>query len=195
MMEGDLNKLISADSNQYSVDHAAVLEQVKKRRDDFARMILLRDYREGVIAFLLMGFFAFRGWSSSSFALIFMGAMCGLVGSVIVLDRLKQRKLRPDVTASMHETVSASLEEVRHQVKMLRLVFWWYLLPLLLGFMAIYGSVAVQMKSFSTAAGGFLFSVALLVVVYLINQRVVTSSLLSRQNELERLLRSLVDNE
>ncbi len=95
--------------------------------------------------------------------------------------------------------VERSRSDVEHQVWLLRNVFWGYLLPLLIGFICVYGHhiwLAQRAGEGSLAIttvllGLFAGSCVVIYGVYLLNQRAVRRDLLPRLDELRELAASL----
>jgi hypothetical protein len=89
---------------------------------------------------------------------------------------------------SLRRCLLTSLEQVRHQIWLLRHVFWWYQLPLLIPYFISILHEAVSVKS--VLIQGFVMAL-LNWGIYWLNQAAVRKSLEPRERELEALLCSL----
>ncbi len=123
-----------AASSSRPVD-AALLAEVRKGSRAFARSIFWRDVREVAASVFVAAVFAkvaldaeaegASAWPAWVAAILPLG-----VALFFLIDRLlMHRRARP-----RGETVAAELERaaqaVRHQIRLLRKVLWWYILPL-----------------------------------------------------------------
>lgn len=114
------------------------------------------------------------------------------VGIFMVVDRLHQRARMRQFGDSVCAGVERSLVQVQHQVFLLQNVFWWYLLPILVGLSLLllghYSVHPLPLWMLPTIAISLLIFVYL---IYVLNQRVVWKVFLPCKEELESLLMSL----
>ncbi len=165
-----------------------LLKEVRRNQRQFESMILWRDFREGGIAMCLVYFFWRAGVRQENWTYSLLALACFGVGLFIIVDRLRQRRRRPLMENSLRGCLLTSLDQVSHQIWLLRHVFWWYQLPLLI---PLYISILhgpVSLRSVLIEGG-----VVALVNwgIYRMNQSAVRKSLEPRQRELEELLSSL----
>lgn len=173
-----------------------LLKEVRRNQQQFRATIFWRDTREVLVIFLSALFFAFQGlwrndWTFSSIAL-----GCFFVCSFIIGDRLIQRGKEPLPTHSLNDCARTSLSKVNHQVWLLKNVFWWYLLPVVLP-LGIWAGLSLWRSRHEGpwAVAGWIFNILFGILlywgVYLLNQRAVRRNLLPRRQELEGLLAGL----
>jgi hypothetical protein len=94
--------------------------------------------------------------------------------------------------------VESSLQQVEHQIRLLRNVFWWYLLPLALPMLAFFGQVSWRGREMPPRWGApVFFAIGAAIValvftgVYKVNQYAASAGLEPRRRELQELLASL----
>jgi uncharacterized integral membrane protein len=105
-------------------------------------------------------------------------------------------RLRRTITSR----VLSCIAEVEHQVRLLRSVFWWYLLPFLIAFSVAYSHASWTLRHLPwthQVPGILSFAGAILVfgLIYWLNRYAVRRYLLPRQAELRELLENLLENE
>lgn len=186
-------------ANKVSINADALLNEVRHRQHSFRRTIFWRDVREIGVAALQVPMFIFGGlhvhWT------LHLGAFgCFVVAAFMLLDRRRQKKKKRNTRTDLHGSLKAcaltSLEEVSHQIWLLKNVHWWYLLPLGLPMLIFFGWSTLN------PPGHLLFKVFSLVLlvgfvgllylgIYWLNQSAVKKSLEPRRLELENLLNEL----
>jgi hypothetical protein len=174
----------------------ALLKEVRRKQRQFRATIFWRDVREvGVAAFLT---WLFLHWAirDREWALYLLAFACFGVGMFMLVDRWLQRKKRPVTNDGVRACVEASLIQVKHQIWLLKNVFWWYLLPIQVGLGALICSVGWQVRLGGLGvilglAGYAVFCGLLCWGLYHLNQMAVRKSLEPRRLELETLLSSL----
>ena len=116
---------------------------------------------------------------------------CAGMGSFRLMNRIVQRRKQTTTTDPLKACIEASLNEVNHQVWLLRNVFWWCLLPIgtALAVSGVYASLRAQNPHW--AVMGLLVFPLLYWGLYRLNQFVVRKGLEPRRQELEALLTSL----
>ena len=181
-----------------TIDSALLLKEVRRNQYYFWMTIFWRDVREvGVAAFMTWLFWHWaardRLWAGYVLSL---GCFC--VGAFMLVDRWIQRKKRPAANDPLRSCIEASLIQVKHQIWLLRNIFWWYLLPVLVGMVVFVGSLAWEWRQwrpgFSFIAGFALFCGLFFWGVYWLNRFVARKYLDPRRQELETLLAGLDEN-
>ena len=121
----------------------------------------------------------------------FACAGLGIFRTFMLVDRIVQRRKQTTANDPLKACIEASLNEVNHQVWLLRNVFWWCLLPIgtALAVSRIYASLRAQNPLW--AVMGLLVFPLLYWGLYRLNQFVVRKGLEPRRQELQTLLTSL----
>ncbi len=182
-----------------TVDPDLLLKEVQRSQRTFRATIFWRDFREVVVAIVLLPYWFYAGithslpwtWYLTVPAIIW-------VGGFVLVDRMRHKRKPSAPGDPLLESVSESLTQVEHQIWLLRNVFWWYLLPFTISILAFFAQVTLQVSRNwleALAAGGFssVFLSALYYFIDYINQRAVRTQLEPRHRELLALLKSLSD--
>jgi CubicO group peptidase (beta-lactamase class C family) len=183
-----------------TVDANLLIEEVELSQRNFRALIFWRDFREVVVALLMLPLWFYLGyrlslpwsWYLTVPALIWAAAF-------ILVDRKRHPQKPTEPGKPLLESVKESLTPVEHQIWLLRSVFWWYLLPFTLPCLAFFAHVAWSARFvgwlgaliFFLVLVGFLF--AMNSFVYYLNQRAVRVALEPLRQELLTLLASLDD--
>src|ERR1019366_8604075 len=183
-------------SAKVTIDSGVLLKEVRRNQQHFRATIFWRDVREvGVAAFMT---WLFLHWAirEREWALYLLSLACLGVGSFMLADRWLQHKRRPITNDSVRACAEASLIQVKHQIWLLKNVFWWYLLPIQVGLGALICSVGWQARFAGLAVIIGLTAFALVCGlicwgVYRLNQFAVRKSLEPRRQQLETLLSGL----
>jgi hypothetical protein len=182
-----------------TIDADLLLKEVQRNQRLFTATIFWRDVREVGIALLLVPVWIYLGTRSSQpwTWYLTVPALLWIAGFMLV-DRVDHKRRPPELGEALRQRIEGSLAQVEHQIWLLRNVFWWYLLPLILSILAYLSQVAWQERS-----GGWLIAVAMTLVVslvvivmtavYWVNRKAVRSYLEPRRQELEVQLLSLSD--
>lgn len=194
-----------AASSKLTIDSELLIREVKRNKEAFESSIFWRDFREVAVAIIMVGVFIYRAvkvndkmWEAGSF--VVLAVMCLYVAAFFPVDRHIQRKKVAKYTDSLRACIESSLTQVEHQIWLLKNVFWLYLLPLGAGIALFF--IVVGWSLFKTLPAARVLSVCLvsmsLVVlvfwgVYRLNQHAVRKELIPRKQELETLLRNLVN--
>jgi positive regulator of sigma E activity len=175
-----------------NVDTNVLMREVRQNHRVFERQLLCRDLSEIIAALLITVVFASLAVLLGQWTLFLCAAGSLIVGSFFLVDRLKQRQRRSTIANTLLLTVDAAIEEEKHQIRLLRNILWWYLLPLIPGIGLFLASVSWQSR-----ANGFAEQIVIAVVaaicaiafwlVYWINQREIRKTLEPRRQELEEL--------
>jgi len=184
-------------SAKITINADVLLKEVRRNERQFRATIFCRDVREvGVCALMAVGFLGWgihRQWWS----LYLLSFCCIFVGAFFLLDRRTQRRKQPAKSDSLQACIENSLFEVNHQIWLLKNVFWWYLLPILIGLGAfsaqmLWADREVGLAKVIARGGIFILTYGFTYgFVYWINQRAVRVQLTPRRQELETLLASL----
>ncbi len=193
----------SQEVQQVMVDAESLLNLVKRNHREFRSMIFRRDAIEVGTALVMTVVFTVFGAALNSWSWFVMAAACLFVAVFMLVDRRKQRRRSTSNIETLATWVERDRSDVEHQIWLLRNVFWWYLLPPLIGFTCVYGHhiwQAFQAEAASSSVmtilvGLFIGTCVFLYVVYLINQRAVRKELLPRLEELQRLAEGLTCDE
>ena len=186
-------------SSEIKVDSDMLLKEVQRNKDHFESMIFWRDVREVGAGIFVAGWVGYSAISSKTWSLIPL-AFAGLFIAVsMTIDRIIQKKKRPAFGDKLSGCVESSLHQVTHQIRLLRNVFWWYLLPILIGVTIFTFHLAWMWRDNSalfwphilksTAIWAFLTW-----GIYKLNQYAVRKYLQPRRQELEELLGCLVND-
>jgi hypothetical protein len=181
-----------------SIDTGVLLRMLRRDRRGFRSMIIRRDAGEVGAALFCAAFFVYVGVTRSQWSWLVLAFLTAGVGVFMLIDRFWHRA---DVAAkggSLADSARSSLAEVRHQVWLLKNIFWWYLLPPGIGLAVVGAEMAYQLwllsgsllPSVTVAALLYLIVVVVDVFIYRLNQRAVRDGLEPRVRELESLLSS-----
>ena len=179
-----------------TINADVLLKEIRRNQQQFWATIFRRDAREAVVAFLLALYFGYRGLRQHDWTGWLAALACFGVGAFLVADRLRQRSKQPTTNDSIKGCVETSLNQVNHQIWLLKNVLWWYLLPLA-GAVGISTCGAVWRPGHfdsRAALGCAIYAVIVLLVywgVYWLNQFAVRKFLEPRRQELETLLINL----
>src|SRR5262245_24104908 len=126
-----------------SINADVLLSEVRRNQEQFRQTILWRYVREVGIAMLLVPVFIYFGLKVS-WTLHLAAFGCFVVGAFIVFDRRRQCRKTLE-QGSLKESAATSLEEVNHQIWLLKNILWWYLLPLAVPMLLFFRWTAWQM--------------------------------------------------
>jgi phosphoglycerol transferase MdoB-like AlkP superfamily enzyme len=182
---------------QVTINVEALLREVRRNQRSFGTTIFWRDAREVAACIFMTALFLTWGIQQREWSLDFLALCCLGVGIFFVADRVIQRRKQPAKNQSLQMCLEDSLREVRHQIWLLKNVFWWYLLPILVGIGTVVASKLWHQRHTELTA---LIGLAVFYVVfyglvywgvYWLNQRAFRKELEPRRLELEALLASL----
>jgi hypothetical protein len=111
----------------------------------------------------------------------------------MLVDRIRHKPATPALKESLATCVERSLEQVNHQIGLLKNVLWWYLLPPGAAILLCIGYCAWSLRVWPwwveiLVLGCMGLFAAFLYGVYWLNQREVRTKLRPRQQELQALL-------
>jgi hypothetical protein len=174
-----------------------LLKEVRRNQQHFSAMIFWRDTREVGVCVLMTLLFLHWGMLWKWWSLYLLAVCCLEVGIFFLVDRFIQHRKQPAKNDPLRACIETSLLQVKHQIWLLKNVLWWYLLPILIGIMAVTGQTLWAHRNDGAASMiilGAVFTVTYggtFGFVYWINQKAVGKTLEPRREELESLLTSL----
>jgi hypothetical protein len=176
------------------------LEDLRRKDQQFNRMIFWRDAREIIVCLVMVPVWLYLGARSSlPWTWYLMIPAILWIGGFMLVDRLRQQRRTPGLGEPLRDRVKCSLEQLDHQIWLLRNVHWWYLLPIAMPLSAfvVQGAWLERSEGWSVVLVAFM-AIALVTVVfgiiYWVNQLAVRANLAPRRRELEGLLVSLADD-
>jgi CubicO group peptidase (beta-lactamase class C family) len=179
-------------SAKVTINTDLLMKEVRRNQRQFRATIFWRDVREVGVAFLLTWYFTQRGLRTNAWTDCLVGLACFGVGTFMVVDRLLQRRKQAVANNSLVACIETSLQQVNHQIWLLKNIFWWYLLPLSA---ALGVSVAVSSwhsrNHTSQLVGWCVYALICILLdwfLYWLNQAAVKKSLEPRKRELKALL-------
>lgn len=204
----DLQKSWQSQEGQpkLTIDPDMLLKEIQRNKRNFESTVFWRDVREVGVAFLGTVVCLYFGMRHNIWPLTVLAILVFYVGVFLLVDHILQRRKKPTPTGPLLECIEGSLNQVNHQIWLLKNVLWWYLLPpgVGIGIFIIYcawGTIwnIVRWNIFGkevVAILGFLlgysvFCVLLYWGIYWLNQRCVRKELQPRRQELEALLHNL----
>jgi CubicO group peptidase (beta-lactamase class C family) len=189
----------NASQTRVTVDANLLLKEVQRSQRNFRVTIFCRDFREVVVALLLIPLWFYLGARNSSpwTWYLTVPALIWIIGFILA-DRMRHKRKSSEPGDPLLQSVQESLIQVEHQIWLLRNVFWWYLLPPTISISAFFAHVAWQasknwLEALGSATFLFFFLCALYYFIDYINQRAVRLQLEPRRQELLVLLESLGD--
>jgi hypothetical protein len=188
-----------AESSQVRVTFDADLlsKEVQKSHERFRSLIFWRDVREvGLSVVMIPAWFVLGNIIPVPWTWWLTVPVLLWIGGFMLVDRKRHPQSPSDPGEPLLYYANESLNQVEHQIWLLRNVFWWYLLPPSLSLMAFFLHVAWNSSSngweFTLVAGASgLFLLVVYGWVYWINQRAVRDQLEPRRQHLEKLLANL----
>ena len=182
-----------AAETKISINPDVLLKEVRRNQMQFRATIFWRDVREIGVAGLLTALFLYRGIHHHNWTLNLLALGCLFIGIFMVADRFLQRRRLPSANETLKSCVEVSLEQVSHQIWLLKNVVWWYLLPLAvpLGISVGRDMLRSPQSGLHFLVGYAVFCVLLFWGVYHLNQFAVRKNLEPRRQELKSLLAGL----
>lgn len=180
-----------------NISSEVILREVRHNEKGFRSEIFWRDVREVGVACALFAYFLYQGLKSNAWELLLLASLLLGVAAFLVVDRMVQRRRRPDFDSTLLGCVESSLAQVEHQIWLVTNVLWWYLLPLGIGVEILFCSAVWEsLKNgdyFGLAlfGGVTVFTVGLYWGIYRLNQYAVRKHLIPRKQELEELGQSV----
>jgi hypothetical protein len=180
-----------------TINAEALLREVRlAQRLDKAIYFFGDMFLVGVYA-IMIPIFLYAGIRYHAWTFYLMAFACFFVGVFIPVDRwLQRRKQLITTNDSLTSCIKSSLIQVTHAIWRSKNIFWWYVLPLEIGFAATAASWVWRIRDEGwanalTAATYALFCGLIGWFTYWLNQYTVRRTLEPRRKELEELLASL----
>lgn len=181
-----------------TIDAELLRQEVRKGEQGFRSTIFWRDFREVGVALVMIPMWVYIGVVGALPWTWYLGvpAAIWLIGFLLI-DRRRHPQTPSEPGEPLLRCVERSLEQVEHQIWLLRNVFWWYLLPFFLPITAFFAHV-----SWDARDAGWIEAIAFFLLLtffvaglywwtYWINQQAVRKQLEPRRQELLRLRNSL----
>jgi len=183
-------------SFKLTIDSDMLLREVKRNKRFFESAVFWRDVREGGGSILMSVVFLYFGLRMDIWSLYVTALLTLSVGIFVIVDRIIQKRKRPELTGALMGYIENSLAQVVHQIWLLKNFQYNYLLPLGGAIAFFICHVAWLIRDLPGRGLIFLsvycvFCVLLFWGVYHLNQRAVRKELNPRKEELEQLLNSL----
>jgi len=201
MTPDDLKQAWRTQSSQtrLTIDPDLLVNEVRRNQRNFAATIFWRDVREVGTGLVMVPVWIYMGakmalpWTWYLTVPVFLW-----IAGFMLVDRLRQKRRPVEPADTLRHHIEASLAEVDHQIRLLRNVFWWYLLPPGLSILAFFAQVTWQIRDGGwltavSAAGAILIAGLVLGGIYWLNQFAVRTELTPRRDELAALLSDLHD--
>ena len=182
-----------------TVDVDPLLNEVRRKERRFATEIFWRDVREIGSALIMAPLWIYLGVKTSSPWAFYLTAPVLLWIAVYMLVDRKLHQRQPSEPAEpLRRRLESSLAEVEHQIKLLRNVRWWALLPMSITILAFLGQSAWRERGggwWTALAFSMTFGLVLgaFSVIYWLNLYAVRARYEPRRLELKTLLMSLED--
>jgi hypothetical protein len=183
-----------------AIDTDGLVREFRRGDQQFQAMLFWRDVREVGVSLLLLPVWVAMGVGIGlpwTWYLVMPGIVW--IGAFMTADRIRQGRRRALPGEPLVRGVQSSLDEVQHQIWLLRNVHWWYLLPLAVPMMAFFAHTFWRSSRGNVGEAAIATTFAAAVVggaytwVYWINQKAVRSTLEPRRRELQGLLAGLKD--
>jgi hypothetical protein len=190
MNEAELKSLWQRQELQppVSLPDAEIMNRMRQKLRQFDRNIFRRDMREGVACAVVVGMFLWEFFVESAAlartgCIVVIAAAVVIFGKLVVRRHFKTKRGEPD---SVKEFLEKERRKMTREIFLLRSVFWWYILPLLVGEeLFVFGLPRpLANKLVATAV-----CVAVSGFVYWLNQRAVRKYLVPLQEEMETAAR------
>jgi hypothetical protein len=168
----------------------ALVEKTKAKMKKMDRTLFWRDIREYVACAFIVWWFGLRG-TGDDHALTITGRVVVVAGCFLIAGVLyySQRRQRPKAgIASVREALEAELDKINWQIKLLRSVLWWYVLPISVGCALIVFGTAMNPTAVAVGLGAIVF---VCVFVCWINQFAVKRTLVPLQKQLQETINSI----
>lgn len=167
-------------------DMNTLMITLRQKHQKFRRTIFWRDFREVGVAIALIPLFLFqRGHDDAAWETYLIVSALIFVAGFLIVDRLRHRPTQEAAGEPLVRALQVSLDEVDHQIWLLRNVLWWYIGPLTA---ALSIPVLHRMSQGHGGIGSLIFYLAIGYGVWWLNQHAVKSDLKPRRDELQKQL-------
>ena len=179
-----------------SIDSEMLLREVRGNKKHFRVAVFWRDVREVGVSLVMFMFFLYCGFKYEVWSFFLLSVLVLGVGVFMIADRVIRKAKQPQAAESLLGCIEGSLNDVVHQIWLLKHVLWWYILPPCIGIVVFLGHVAWLVRGFwptglTRLLVTFIFCVLVNWGIYWLNQRAVRKVLGPRKQELDQLLNSL----
>lgn len=144
--EDELQKLWKSQPPCGSVKGNEMLEIVEKRMQKFDRMITMRNRLECIAAAAVVIFFTWTAFHTPN--VVMKGGSLVVAGGAawIIFYMLRYGKAKPAVDPSdnLANYTQALVGRYDHQIRLLKSVKYWYLLPMYIGLLIMSVGIAIQ---------------------------------------------------
>jgi len=169
---------------------AQVMLAMQNKTTQLRRTLLARDVRELLVC-VIVGVIFGTYYFTQRAPVTRLGALITVAGAIFIAWKILHARrtspaAKPDATVV--ESLRAEHHSVRTQSQLLRSILWWYLLPLTVGTLVFVWGMPFSDLGFKI--GFTLFTLALDVFIYWLNQWARSKQLLPVEAQLESLLRS-----
>jgi hypothetical protein len=169
---------------------ARLISAMQSKTTQLRRSLLARDVRE-LLACVIVGVIFGIYFFTNPAPVARLGALITVAGSIFIAWKILHARrttpaAKPDATVIA--SLRAELHSVRTQSQLLRSVLWWYLLPLAVGTLVFVWGSPFNHLGFKICFT--LFTLALDVFIYRLNQWARSKQLVPVEAQLESLLRS-----
>src|SRR5438105_11766410 len=115
-----------------TIDAAMLVNEVRRSERLFRAMIFWRDVREVGIALVMVPVWIRLGlYGRTPWTWYLMVPVLIWISGFMIVDRLRHRPRQADAGESLATRVGSSLAEIEHQIWLLKNVFWWGLLQMI----------------------------------------------------------------
>lgn len=175
-----------------TIDVDLLFKEVRRNQFAMEAAVFRRDCVEVTLGLFMACFYGYGAiyWGKPAWGVTALG--CLFVAIFLSVDRRIQRRRRPACDSTLASCIQSSMSVVRHQIWLLRNVFWWYLLPLWIGLVAFTASngdsAAIHLFSL---VGAMPICTLVFWWIYRGNQSTVQRVLIPRCDELQAMQASL----
>lgn len=182
-----------------TIDPDLLLREIKRNKESFESAIFWRDFGEVGIGILLFAAFLYYGTRDKLWPMCLVALACLWIAGFMVVDRKVQKIKQPCLSDTLLNCVESSLNQIIHQIWLLKNVLWWYLAPLGIGILIFFAHAGISVMITENPSIGWIFfilgcifgTILLYWGIYWLNQRAVRKDLIPRKDELQDLLNSL----
>src|SRR3954447_19991766 len=122
-----------------TIDAELLVKEVRRNQQHFVAAIFWRDVREVGISLLMVPLWIYLGTRRSMPWTWYLTVPALLwIAGYMLADRMRHKRQPAGTGEPLRQHVESSLAQVDHQIRLLRNVFWWYLLPLALPILAFF---------------------------------------------------------
>jgi hypothetical protein len=179
------------------IDSNLLLNEVRRNKDSFEASIFWRDVREVGAALLVCAFSVYSVIKDHFWPVLLLIPGVLFVAVYLIVDRRIQKRKLPVPSETLLGYLTESLNQVNHQIRLLKNVFWWYLLPILICIVLFTTWIHWSFRGMGafplicSLAKSLIITIIVNVGIYYLNQWAVKADLEPRKKELEQLLDSL----